>query len=151
MSTLPPLLGTLTPTLEQNNSKYIPPINVYSIGVIKDVNLDNCMSFDGTKIVMKRCPLILNEFNDTYRFKFINGEIHDPNDKYCFTRNSIKEFKFEKINTYDSFTNNCYKFQKKSSFNILSDSGTCLGNNLDKIMSIPCNVTNWKMDTTLQN
>jgi hypothetical protein len=138
--------GALTTTMKQNNSALTSPIDIYSIGVIRDVNLDNCLSFDGTQINIRKCPVVLTEFNDTHRFKFINGEVHDVKDNYCFVRNSNSEFSFEKINTYDSWTNNCYKFKNNTGFQIQSDGGnTCLANNLDKLMSIPCNASNWKM------
>ncbi len=36
--------GALTTTMKQNNSALTSPIDIYSIGVIRDVNLDNCLS-----------------------------------------------------------------------------------------------------------
>jgi hypothetical protein len=137
--------GALSQTMTQLTALVQQPIEIYSVGIIRDTNLDNCLSFDGQNINLRRCPVALTEFNDTFRFKFTNGEVHDVNSKYCFTRNNNSEFNFEKIKTYDSWSNNCYKFNKEANFPIKSDNGTCLGNNIDKVMSIPCNVSNWKM------
>jgi hypothetical protein len=139
------LPGTPSSTLTSNNTPIKPPIDIYSVGLIRDTKLNNCLNFDGTNLKMKGCPLVLNQYDDTYRFKFVNGEIHDVKDEYCFLRNQNKEFTFEKIKTYDSWTNNCYKFQKDIGLTIKSDKNTCLGNNLDKVLSIPCDAGNWQM------
>jgi len=139
------LPGAVSQNMTSTNTTVKPPIDLYSIGLIRDTKLNNCLSFDGTNLKLKSCPLVLNQYDDTYRFKFVNGEVHDIKDEYCFLRNQNKEFTFEKIKTYDSWTNNCYKFQKDIGFSIKSDNDTCLGNNIDKIMSIPCTGGNWQM------
>ena len=138
--------GSISNTMTQNNSIIISPINTYTIGLIRDTNIDNCLSFDGKTLSLSKCPVALTDYNNTFRFKFQNGEIRDISENYCFVRNRNLEFSFEKVNTFSSGDNNCYKFLTTASFPLLSDKGsTCFGNNIDKMMSLPCSASNWKM------
>lgn len=142
------ILGSLTPNMSTNNMPIKEAVTLYSIGIIKDTNLNNCLSFDGTNVVMRPCPIVLNQYDDRFRFKFTGGEVRTVNDSHCFTKNQDNTFNFTTLKYFDSGVTNCHRFKSDSNFPIKSTDNTCLGNNLDKLTSINCNVSNWKMTMT---
>jgi len=118
--------------------------NIYSIGLIKDTKLNNCLRHSKNTLLVEKCPPRLENYTEEYLFKFKKNEVLNIDETKCVTKSYSGDIGFAPKEIYQNGTTNCMKTNLINVFKVGGPQGDmCIGNNLTTATTLNCALSNW--------